>query len=410
MEEPATPTTGSTLPSYTIDLSLPPCERYMQVTTDYKHVLQQMPHLYDEAVAFLKLPARVFHILGRLLLRHLHSSEQTEELRGISKTCGLPMYLLVAYNVFLDLLMGCTSGGVMVETESGPTMMHFRTLDWSMPLLRQAIAQYDFVGSAGGEIIARTVGYVGFVGVLTGVRKGLSASLNFRPYHNASGLSRGNISYYWNTLMVLLGKRPSISTILRDCLFPRPATQARKRNKLSKRKATEENQDLHPTTLPPYLPTDITTLLPSMRTSVAYLTFCTGTETTILEKDFISANILRSSSFINTTNHDIACESSANPQAAQSQAAQTQNGTHSFLNASMAEIVEESISRKMCLRDAWLDWEREHGAARGVGLEQLKEWMEDYPVCNEFTHFVCVMDPREGVFRWVKKFEEGEIE
>jgi hypothetical protein len=411
MAEPATPITGST-PTYTIDLSLPPCERYVQVTTDYKHVLQQMPYLYDEAVAYLKLPARVFHILGRLLLRHLHSDEQTEELRGISKACGLPMYLLVAYNVFLDLLMGCTSGGAMVATESGPTMMHFRTLDWSMPLLRQAIVQFDFVETPGGEVIASTVGYVGFVGVLTGVRKGLSASLNFRPYHNASGLSRANISYYWNTLMVLLGKRPSISTLLRDCLLPRRVTQTRKRNKLSKRKDYGETEELTSTTLPPYTPTETTTLLPSMRTSVAYLIFCTGTETTILEKDFTSANILRSSTFINTTNNDVAYESTADPQAAQSQAAQTQNGTHSFLNSSMQEIVEESISRKMCLRNEWLEWQKRQrgtGAARGVGLEQLKKWMEDYPVCNECTHFVCVMDPKEGVFRWVKKFEEDEI-
>jgi len=37
-------------------------------------------------------------------------------------------------------------------------------------------------------VIASTIGYVGFVGALTGVRKGLSVSLNFRPYHNARGI------------------------------------------------------------------------------------------------------------------------------------------------------------------------------------------------------------------------------
>ena len=54
------------------------------------------------------------------------------------------MYLLVAYNVFLDLLLGCTSGGMLAkkpeqeeggEGEEEVTMMHFRTLDWSMPVL-----------------------------------------------------------------------------------------------------------------------------------------------------------------------------------------------------------------------------------------------------------------------------------
>jgi hypothetical protein len=386
----------------------------VQVTTDYAHIVQELPCLYDEALSYLRLPTWFFHNLGRLLLRHLHSAEQTEELRGISKTCDLPMYLLVAYNVFLDLLMGCTSGGVVVADELlGPTMMHFRTLDWSMDLLRQTIVQFEFVEAPGGEVIARTVGYVGFVGVLTGVRKGLSVSLNFRPYHNAHGLSWANLKYYWNTLMVLLGRRPSISTLLRDCLLPKPLSPTRKRTRLIKKRVTKEpGSQISATTLPPYTPTDITRILPSLRTTVAYLIFCTGTETLILEKDFLTANILRSSSFINTTNHDIAFETAQDPQAAQSEAAHTQSRSTGLLNASMQEIVDDSIDRKTCLRETWLEWKEERGeqqAAEGVELSELKEWVQEYPVCNESTHFVCIMDPRAGVFRWVRKFEEDEV-
>jgi hypothetical protein len=414
MPESPAPTTNSTVPTYTIDLSLPPCERYVQVTNDYKHVLLQMPCLYDEAVEHLKLPTWLFHFLGRLLLRHLHSDEQTEELRGISKACGLPMYLLVAYNVFLDLLMGCSSGGVMVADEAGPTMMHFRTLDWSMPLLRQAIVQFDFVEIPGGEVIARTVGYVGFVGVLTGVRNGLSASLNFRPYHNAQGLSWANVKYHWNMGLVLVGRRPSISTLLRDFLLPRPSSPTRERTRLSKRK-DQKSENLAYATLSPYTPFDITTLIPTMRSPAAYLIFCTGAETLILEKDFLSARILRSSSFINTTNHDEAFEATHDPQAAQTEAAHAQDRTHSFLNTTMQEIVDESIARKLCLKSKWLAWRDElktrgENDAAGVRLAELREWMQYYPVCNEVTHFTCIMDPREGVFRWVKMFAEGEIE
>jgi hypothetical protein len=415
-ELPVPPTTSSsTPPTYTIDLSLPPCERYVQVTTDYARIVSELPCLYDEALSYLRLPTWFFHILGRLLLRHLHSAEQTEELRGISKTCGLPMYLLVAYNVFLDLLMGCTSGGVVVADEVlGPSMMHFRTLDWSMDLLRQAIVQFEFVDRPGGEVIARTVGYVGFVGVLTGVRKGMSVSLNFRPYHNAHGLSWANMKYYWNTLMVLLGRRPSISTLLRDCLLPRPSSPARKRTRLIKKRGAKEPESQIPaTTLPPYTSTDITRILPSLRTTVAYLIFCTGSETLILEKDFLTANIFRSSSFINTTNHDIAFETAQEPQAAQSDAAHTQaRANNGLLNAGMQEIVDDSIDRKTCLRETWLEWKQERGeraAERGVKLSELKEWVQKFPVCNESTHFVCIMDARAGVFRWVRKFEEDEV-
>ena len=60
-------------------------------------------------------------------------------------------------------------------------MLHFRTLDWGMDPLRRVICQLDFTTKPHGPIFASTITYVGFVGVLTGVRQGLSVSLNFRP-------------------------------------------------------------------------------------------------------------------------------------------------------------------------------------------------------------------------------------
>jgi hypothetical protein len=130
MSEHTANSASNTPPIYTVNLSLPPCERYVLIATEYAHILREISCLYDEAVQHLKLPIGFFHVLGRTLLCRLHSDEQTAELKGISKASGVPMYLLVAYNVFLDMLMGCTSGGVMVkEPETDATMMHFRTLD-----------------------------------------------------------------------------------------------------------------------------------------------------------------------------------------------------------------------------------------------------------------------------------------
>ncbi len=284
-----------------------------------------------------------------------------------------------------------------------------------MPLLRQAIVQLEFIERTGGQVIASTVGYVGFVGVLTGVRKGLSVSLNFRPYHNAHGMSGPNIRYYWNTLMVLLGKRSSISTLIRDCLLPRPSV-SRRRQKLSKKSARDEEDPLS-TLKPPHSASDALNLIPTMPTSVAYLIFCTGAETVILEKDFRSARTLRSSTFISTTNHDVSLESASHQQATQTRTVQNQGRNHSFLNAGMQEVLEESIMRKQCLKQKWLEWSQEQGreakqgqeVAVGVRPGKLIEWLQQYPVCNEVTHFVCVMDPAEGMFRWVRDFKEGEI-
>jgi hypothetical protein len=439
-------------PTYTINLSLPPRSRYRAVATEYAPVLHQLTPLYSEVVSYIKLPPLFFHYLGRLLLHRLYSDEQTEELHGISEASHVPMYLLIAYNVILDLLMGCTSGGVRVRHgvridgdneedeeggDGGPTMMHFRTLDWMMPALRDAVVQFEYIESPNGPVVARTLGYVGFVGVLTGVRKGLSVSLNFRPHHNATSVSIANLKYYWNTLLVLLGRRPSISTVLRDFLLPRPASQTpRVHRKLSKRRGCdgrekhddeveEEEKKLLSTSLPPYTSDTISSLLPTMRTPVAYLIFCTPSETLILEKDFCTANILRSDEFISTTNHDVACEYSSTTAAAGTAASstppdstpQSKTRMHAFLQISMQEILDESIDRKRCLTSKWKAWsqrqaqqaKRGQPAAKGVTLTTLRKWIETYPVCNEVTHFACIMDPREGVFRWVRKFEDGEV-
>lgn len=130
------------------------------------------------------------------------------------------MYLLVAFNVLLDLLMGCTSGGARVSDNAGlEKMLHFRTLDWSMDQLRKVVVHLDFVEKPVDAILASSVTYVGFVSVLTGVRQGLSMSLNFRPNHNKV-IRFSNLQFFFHHLSVLLGFRPSISSLLRQLLLP----------------------------------------------------------------------------------------------------------------------------------------------------------------------------------------------
>jgi hypothetical protein len=161
-------------PTYTTDISLTPAERYVQVAKDFRTEVLGLTSLFDEVVESLQLPVSPSAVkaLAKLFLRRVYSNEQTEELRGISETVGVEMYLLVAFNVLLDLFMGCTSGGVKIADEDGrrARMCHFRTLDWGMDKLRSVIVKWEFVEKAKGHVVARGIGYVGFVGVLTGVR------------------------------------------------------------------------------------------------------------------------------------------------------------------------------------------------------------------------------------------------
>lgn len=144
------------VPSYTIDLSLPPVGRYKQVAEDFKSLAQEMPVLFDDVVRECAPNISVSKVkkLARLALRKVQNKEENEELRGIAEVVGIGMWMLVAFNVLLDMFMGCTSGGVRVNhTGVRSRMLHFRTLDWGMDPLRKIIVLLDFVERPGGEVM-----------------------------------------------------------------------------------------------------------------------------------------------------------------------------------------------------------------------------------------------------------------
>ena len=144
--------------------------------------------LFDEVLAsIIPWPSlrRFIEFLASIFLRRVCSKEETQELKGIAKASGLDMYFLVTLNVLLDSLLGCTSGGVVVREEkkrkmdsrdcvrAEERMMQFRTLDWGMDELRSVLVVLEFARSKSADperVIGRTITYVGFVGVLTGVR------------------------------------------------------------------------------------------------------------------------------------------------------------------------------------------------------------------------------------------------
>ena len=294
-------------PRFMIDLSLPPEQRYLAVCAAFKSEMLNLTPLFDEVVGGMLhfIPLKWLRISCKLLLRKVYDEEENAELRGMSKATGLDMYLLVCFNVLLDLFMGCSSGGapvrVGVDMASGRSMVHFRTLDWGMPDLRRVIVHLDYVLEQDGPVIASSITYAGYVGVLTGVRKDLSLSLNFRPNRIDNGKFWPDVKYAWHSIMVLLGKRPSISTTLRQVLLP----QREKKKGISSVPFSKEPQSV---TLS-Y--SDIIKRIGGeegktrpITTTACYLCFCNGKETTVIEKDRVSAKVRSSEDLVLVTNSD----------------------------------------------------------------------------------------------------------
>ncbi|KAK5937208.1 hypothetical protein PMZ80_010508 [Knufia obscura] len=417
--EPYTP------PRWTIDLSLPPRDRYRQLARHYKNAIQGLTGLFDSLLRDVAVPENwipTMNRLSRFLLRRVNDRSQTEELQGIAEESGIPMYLLVAFNVILDLLMGCTSGGVRSLEKGHPLseskMLHFRTLDWSMDPLRQILVQLDFVRSNSNNpnsVLATSITYVGFTGVLTGVREGLSMSLNFRGLHDNSSRT-AQFRFYFHHLLVLLGRRPSIATYLRKFLtgdHENLEALSRRRWKLGQKPRLKSN--VH---RPPQL-AEIHEAMSAYHTTAAYLIFSDGDSTMSIDKDFRTAKMRRSRNFIATTNHDVVEhqeDQKENVVAARAVQSAARNA------AGFAEFLDESEDRLQCISSRWKrlvarkQKERirsggsvsmEDVAARTcINQKQVIDWVSTYPTSNECTHFAVVLDPKAGTVVWCRAYPE----
>jgi beta subunit of N-acylethanolamine-hydrolyzing acid amidase len=143
-------------PVYRIDLSLPPRLRHFEICRDYKAQLAQLVPLFHQILQITSFP-RFLNFTAKLLLKGVHSPEESEEIRGIADATGLAHHVVVAYNTFLDLLTGCTSGGMKVN-DTGDScdaagIIHFRCLDWDMDVLRKLVVCVEYVRN--DEVIAR---------------------------------------------------------------------------------------------------------------------------------------------------------------------------------------------------------------------------------------------------------------
>ncbi|KAF4992503.1 hypothetical protein FDECE_13692 [Fusarium decemcellulare] len=407
--------TGVTIPKFVVDLSKPPEDRYAHIVPHFQNAVEScnLPDLFDELLHDLagNTLGKALAAVSRVLMRRVYVSEESAELKGISKAMGIPMHIMVAFNVLLDLLLGCTSGGARTidpNSYSSPwatRILHFRTLDWGMDRLRRIVVELDFVRHAGGPVVATTVTYLGYVGVLTGVRKGLSMSLNFRPYHARETL-RERVAFRWHQAMVVLGYRQSISSVLRGFLLdPLPGDKTDlQRGKLP----VDADVDLSDAQGPHIQ--DILTTLSTSRSTAAYLIFCLPEKIYIVEKDHKKASIRESDTFLTAYNHDARDE--ADPSQLQQAAQDLAAGEDA---TGMADLVAYSVERKNHLDELWQKrvraCKRRHKQeGQVVTLRDVIQFLKDDEISNDETHYAVIMDPTDGKVIWRKLYESDETD
>jgi hypothetical protein len=333
------------------------------------------------------------------------------------------MYLLISFNVILDLLMGCSSGGAAVRDEgsasgtTGTKMVHFRTLDWGMDPLRRVLVQLDYVLEPHGDVVASSINYAGFVGVLTGVRKGLSLSLNFRGVHSGSSELVANLKYYGYLALVFLGLRPSISSTLRSYVVPRVYGK--------KTDGTSGRDDV--ASLPDYetVVQEMSCSTRPLTSTACYLCFSSGRETTVIEKDLNTAKSHSSTSFTVVTNADAEAKEEGNRTHDDDDDSDADDDAEPLIEAkpdaheaaspttALEELLEDANERKACAERNYRKLVRRRAKELQVGddaepnialptVDDIVAMVQKVPTSNECTHFAAVMDPTVGKFAWCR--------
>ncbi|KAJ0312402.1 hypothetical protein COL5a_002080 [Colletotrichum fioriniae] len=392
------------IPIYKIDMGKPAEERYIELAKDLAPKIREVSLLFDEVIEAI-FPSGLSgfaKVTSRLTLRKVFDPEQTKEIKSIAEAAGIPVHQLMALNTFLDLMLGCTSGAALVKGDckrkaggdDPDHLMHFRTLEWGMDILRDILVIIEYINTSNGsnEVIARSVTYAGFVGMLTGVR---------------------------HRIMVLFGLRESVPSTLRRIILNENISI--KNAKAYGTKGPNPTEDSRKLTLI----TSIGKKLASSKASPCYLTLCDGKQVVNILKDLHGGKIKTSSVFQIQCNHDpdhryccsrMTVRHGADPVQAKLMesedwievSADRQNAFHEKWIEHVRAITNGNditwAKQNSCCTDLELDAEaRKYGEIPGVDEAKLREWIATYPTTNESTHFMCIMDPLTGEIRWISR-------
>lgn len=170
--------------TYKINLDLPGCVRWNNLIDDHKKELKLAVTEIDKmldgmginnsmAMSCAKVAINGFSTFADILYE--------DELRSISKRADIPFTKLVLMQLCYEFFSACTS----IVTNVDGRNVHYRTMDWEMPVLKHLTVKLKFYKD--NELLYEAVSWAGCVGIMTAmVPKEYSIALNFR-------LSNGNI-------------------------------------------------------------------------------------------------------------------------------------------------------------------------------------------------------------------------
>uniref|UniRef100_A0A8C1U677 Acid ceramidase n=1 Tax=Cyprinus carpio TaxID=7962 RepID=A0A8C1U677_CYPCA len=190
MYPPKGPTYGN-VTWYTVNLDLPPSERWTQVIKDKNTELITMVRtIKDMAKGFFN--GKLVNLVDEELPLIVDTLPQpfNEEIKGIAAVSGIPLGEITLFNIFYEVFTVCTS--VVAEDFNG-NIYHARNLDFGLFMgwdrhnktwtltekLKPLVVNVNF--QRGNKTVFKSTNFAGYVGILTGIRPGeFSLTVNER--------------------------------------------------------------------------------------------------------------------------------------------------------------------------------------------------------------------------------------
>ncbi|RMC14046.1 hypothetical protein DUI87_09133 [Hirundo rustica rustica] len=184
MYPPSGPTFKGNIPTYVINLDLPPSRRWDDLMRDKKTELKTVvQNIKDIANTFFP-SGKVVDIVDNKIA-HLTATLPypfNEELQGIANSSGIPLGEIVIFNIFYEIFTVCTS--IVAEDKTGK-LYHARNLDFGLFLgwdvknnswtltreLKPLVVLLDF--QRNNKTVFKSTNFAGYIGMVSGVKPNL---------------------------------------------------------------------------------------------------------------------------------------------------------------------------------------------------------------------------------------------
>jgi len=197
------------LPTYTVNLDVPPVERWKDIAGTFKNEIVDLLNYFKTFIIDISPDLKFLIDMIDTKLPEMADTLPApygDEMKGISQATGIPLGEIVLYNIFYEVSSLCTS--VIGQDQNG-YIVHGRSLDFGLLMgwdkinhtwtlsekLRPLMAQVNYTKN--GQVLFRTTSFIGYIGSLTGVKPGIfSISINERNI--AKGGYIGLIEWIYN--------------------------------------------------------------------------------------------------------------------------------------------------------------------------------------------------------------------